>query len=217
MKYQEIIGNLIELSLSGSFDVIAHGCNCQNVQKSGISPQFVKAFSTDKFPKESPVYKGNMNKLGCIDFVMGWLYEGEYTAKANAKILVLKDGRVVEREGSKRLTVVNCYTQFMYGTNHTDGVSKPLDYEALTLCLRKINHTFKGKHIGLPLIGCGLAGGIWDYTKLLRTTQQENNIFEKFICGNLKDVKTIIQEELKDMDVTIVFLEQNKHLMLNGK
>jgi hypothetical protein len=32
-----------------------------------------------------------------------------------------------------------------------------LDYEALALCLRKINHTFKGKHVGLPQIGCGIA------------------------------------------------------------
>ena len=57
------------------------------------------------------------------------------------------------------LVVVNSYTQYNYGKNHTDGVSKPLDYEALTMCMRKINHTFKGKRIGLPQIGAGLAGG----------------------------------------------------------
>lgn len=39
MKYKEIIGDLIELSLSGSFDVIAQGCNCHNTQSAGIAPQ----------------------------------------------------------------------------------------------------------------------------------------------------------------------------------
>jgi O-acetyl-ADP-ribose deacetylase (regulator of RNase III) len=46
--------------------------------------------------------------------------------------------------------------------------------------MKKINYKFKGKHIGLPLIGCGLAG------------------------GDVTIVKKIIQEELKDCTVTIV-------------
>ena len=91
-----------------------------------------------------------------------------------------------------------------FNGNHPNGVSKPLDYEALTLCLRKINHIFKGKHIGLPLIGCGLAGGVWDYHKLPKTSDEEIEIYEQFYHQEKKDVKTIIQEELKDMDVTIV-------------
>jgi O-acetyl-ADP-ribose deacetylase (regulator of RNase III) len=28
--------------------------------------------------------------------------------------------------------------------------------------MRKINHIFKGNHIGMPKIGAGLAGGDWD-------------------------------------------------------
>ena len=76
--------------------------------------------------------------------------------------------------------IVNSYTQYLYGKNHADGVSKPLDYDALTLCMRKINHVFKGKHIGLPTIGAGLAGGDWNR------------------------IKSIIQTELKDCDVTVV-------------
>ena len=43
-----------------------------------------------------------------------------------------------------------------------------------------MNHEFKGKHIGLPQIGCGIAGGDWDVVKLL------------------------IKQELKDCDVTVV-------------
>ena len=83
------------------------------------------------------------------------------------------------------LIVVNSYTQYKYGSNHIDGVKKPIDYEALTLCMRKINHIFAGKHIGLPgLIGCGLAG------------------------GKEEIVKEIIKKELKDCDVTIVYLNK---------
>ena len=52
------------------------------------------------------------------------------------------------------LIVVNCYTQYKWGLE-----LKPFDYEAFTLCMRKMNHQFKGKKIGLPAIGAGLAGG----------------------------------------------------------
>ena len=77
--------------------------------------------------------------------------------------------------------VINAYTQYYYGRNSLAS-HIPLDYDALTLCLRKINYIFKGKHIGLPQIGCGLAGGDWNL------------------------VKEIIQKELCDMNITIVIL-----------
>lgn len=159
MKYQEIEGDLIQLALQGNFDVIAHGCNCQCVMGAGLAPQMAKAFSCNEFPLESEEFKGDINKLGMIDY--------EYY-------------RPNFPDTKHSVAIVNCYTQFMYGTNHIDGVSKPLDYEALTLCMRKINHIFKGKHIGLPKIGCGLAGGDWNV------------------------VKEIIKNELKDCKITIV-------------
>jgi O-acetyl-ADP-ribose deacetylase (regulator of RNase III) len=84
----------------------------------------------------------------------------------------------------KDLIVVNAYTQYNYGANHKDGVAKPVDYEAITMCMRKMNVAFKGKHIGLPKIGAGLAGGDWDR------------------------IKKIIQTELIDCKVTIVILPQ---------
>ena len=70
------------------------------------------------------------------------------------------------------LIVVNAYTQFFPG--------KHLDYQALTLCLRKMNYTFISKHIGLPQIGAGIAGGNWEV------------------------ILNIIKTELKDCEVTIV-------------
>jgi len=82
-------------------------------------------------------------------------------------------------EVSDTLTVVNAYTQ--YGT----GIGKQVNYDALRLCMQQIKKTLGGKHIGMPLIGCGLAGGDWDV------------------------VSEIIQEELDFEDVTVVVLDWN--------
>lgn len=176
MKYQEIEGDLIKLAKEGYFDVIVHGANCQNVMKSGIAPQMAKAFGCDIFELESPKYLADIDKLGRIDY-------GDY--------------KITGKDGHNRyIRIVNAYTQFRYARPHS--TDKPLDYEALTLCLRKINYTFKGKHIGMPRIGCGLAGGVWDRNELSPLEQMK--IFDFY--GN--DVKTIIQRELKDCNVTIV-------------
>jgi O-acetyl-ADP-ribose deacetylase (regulator of RNase III) len=163
-QYQELEGNLITLAKEGKFDVITHGCNCFCTMGAGIAPQMAKAFNCDSFLMEKNG-KGDINKLGQIDFEYmdlegGWrsLWESEYS----------------------KIIVVNSYSQYRYGSNHSDGVKTPIDYEALTLCLRKINYKFKGKHIGLPKIGAGLAGGDWNR------------------------IKKIIQKELKDCKVTVV-------------
>lgn len=153
MIYQEIDGDLITLAKEGKFDVIAHGCNCHSTMGAGIAPQMAKAFSCDRFEMERLGI--TISKLGNIDYQHFLIEE-------------------------KELAVVNAYTQYNYGRNHTDGDAKPLSYEALTLCMKKINLIFSGKHIGLPKIGAGLAGGDWD------------------------KIKAIIQRELRDCQVTIV-------------
>ena len=163
MIYQEIDGNIIELSKKGKFDVIVHGCNCFCVQKSGLAPQMVKAFQTDNFKMEAPSYKGSMNKLGAIDSKMFTMSSG------------VPDFRKFD------LVVVNAYTQYYNKANNPQGETAiNADYEAITLCMRKLNHRFKGKHIGLPKIGAGRAGGDWNI------------------------IKSIIQKELKDCQITIV-------------
>lgn len=190
MKYNEVNGNLITLGLSGAFDVIAHGCNCKSVMGAGIAPQMANAFGADKFEVE--LWGETIEKLGNIDFQIFVLGE-------NA-IWNLDD---CDNKGKEpELIVVNAYTQDGFGSNHKDGSKAPLDYEALTLCMRKMNKVFKGKHIGLPKIGCGLAGGIWDVNEL----DMDNTDFD-FNNTCFRDVKTIIQEELKDCDVTIVIYE----------
>lgn len=155
-KYQEIEGDLIKLALEGRFGVIAHGVNCFCTMGAGIAPQMARMFRVNEYSLEDERYAGNINKLGQIEY------------------------ETVGKFRNKTLFVVNAYTQYGFGKNHAGGFDKPVDYEAITLCMRKINHDFKGFHVGLPQIGCGLAGGDWTI------------------------VKGIIQRELIDCKVTVV-------------
>jgi len=158
---KEVQGDLIKLAKESQFDVISHGCNCFCTMGGGIAPQMADAFACDHFPMEKQG-RGDINKLGTIDYETFWSGDME----------------------KKNLTVVNSYTQFHYGRNHKDGVTTPVDYDAITMCMRKINHIFKGKSIGLPKIGAGLAGGDWN------------------------KISKIIETELSDMDVWIVNYKQ---------
>jgi len=152
---KEIKGNLITMAQEGHFDIITHGCNCFCAMGAGIAPQIKEAFP-DAWYADLKTKVGDIMKLGC------------YT---QADIEINHRGW---------LKIINSYTQYHYGRNHEDGDEKPIDYEALTQCMRKINHNNPKKSIGLPKIGAGLAGGDWN------------------------KIKKIIETELKDMDVTIV-------------
>jgi O-acetyl-ADP-ribose deacetylase (regulator of RNase III) len=179
MRYKEIYGDLIEYAKEGMFDVIAHGCNCHSTMGAGLAPQMAKTFRCDKFEME--LIGPDVNKLGNIDyqtFVLG-----------EKAIWSLEDGKNNRKE--PELTVINAYTQYNYGRNHSDGVLRPIDYEALTLCLRKINMIFQGKHIGLPMIGAGLAGGDWNH------------------------IKSIIQKELYSCQVTVVIYKKDSNNKLS--
>jgi len=166
--YQEVTGNLIKMALEGQFDVIVHGCNCHSVMGAGLAPQMAKVFGCDAFEMEQ--WGSTIEKLGNIDYQTFALTDAGplnvYYFEINIEY--------------PELTVVNAYTQYNYGKNHKDGSFRPADYEAITLCMRKMNSVFKGKHIGLPLIGAGLAGGDWEI------------------------IKNIIQTELSECDITIV-------------
>lgn len=105
---------------------------------------------------------GMAKTFGCDNF----LYEQDiYTGDIN------KLG-IIDYQKLNKFFVVNAYTQFQPGKN--------LDYAALRLCLKKINFLFTGLRVGLPQIGCGIAGGKW------------NKVFR------------IIKQELKNCNVTIV-------------
>jgi len=152
---KEVKGDLIKLAKEGKFDIIVHGCNCFCRMGRGIAPQIKNAFEGAWYV-DSLTKKGDIMKLGSYTSVNAPYFD-ELT------------------ESTKTVIVINTYTQYGY-----DVSTKPLDYEALTLCMRKINHNYSGKTIGLPKIGAGLAGGDWNR------------------------IKKIIETELKNMDVTIV-------------
>lgn len=168
-------GDLIKLAHEGIFDVITHGCNCFCQMGAGIAPLMANAFGCHTYELEHKQYLGDIKKLGQIDYntlhFSNWDKKFEKYPDEGDTILF-------------SLNVVNSYTQFRYGRNHKDGDFKPIDYEALTLCMRKINYIFKGERIGLPKIGAGLAGGDWNR------------------------IKEIIQTELKDCDVTVVIFKK---------
>jgi len=164
---KEIKGDLITLAKEGHFDVITHGVNCFCTMGAGIAVPMKENFGCDKFGLEHLSQKGNINKLGCIDW-------------KKVYIPTRKDTHSLLEFDSFDLIVVNSYTQYKYGRNHKDGDAKPVDYEAIAMCMQKINYMFPNKTIGLPMIGAGLAGGDWNR------------------------IKDIIQTKLKDMNIIIV-------------
>lgn len=170
--YEEIKGDLIKLALDGKFDVISHGCNCFCIMGAGIAPQMATAFGASLADNEA-------HRL--MEKLCGEGYQIELLGNIASWSPYTKYGVT---EVPENLIVVNSYTQYGFGLNHPGGSKVPLDYAALTLCMKKINHMFKGKHIGLPQIGCGLAGGDWE------------------------KVKEIIKTELKDCKVTIVIYKK---------
>ena len=172
-NYKEIHGNLITLAKEGHFDIIAHGCNCYNTMGAGIAKTIKEEFP-QAYDADLATRRGDVNKLGNF-------------TKAEINLDLPSPATVNDMQSLglviKKLTIINAYTQFHFGSNHEDGDSKPVDYDAITLCMRKINHIYAGKSIGLPLIGAGLAGGEWSV------------------------IKHIIQNELKDMNVTVVHFQ----------
>lgn len=164
-------GDLISLAKQGNFDVIAHGCNCLSTMGAGLAPHMAKNFGCDRFEME--LIGPDIQKLGNIDYQTFVLGEKAIWSLEDAK----------NNRNEPELTVVNAYTQYKYGRNHTDGDQAPFDYEAFTLCMRKINRVFKHKRIGLPKIGAGLAGGDW------------------------KKIESIIDRELKDCKITVVIFK----------
>lgn len=163
-KYTEIRGDLIKLAKSGKFDVICHGVNCFGIMGAGIALQMAKHFRADIADNLEHKWLKRQLESDSIELLgnVGW-----FSPFRECGLL----------DCPENLIVVNAYTQYEPGKN--------LDAFALTLCLRKINHIFKGKHIGLPQIGCGIAGRDWEF------------------------VSTVIENTLKDCQVTVVIYESN--------
>jgi len=169
MEINVISGDLITLAKEGKFNVITHGVNCFCRMARGIAPQMNEAFKCNEpnlYKMEGEAYIGDFNKLGTI--------EARYFNLDDKKMYSSSPPWIDDRY----VAIINSYTQYHYHDPSNYGI--PFDYDAFRLCMRKINHEYPKQHIGLPMIGAGLAKGNW-------------NLIEK-----------IISEELKDMSVTIV-------------
>lgn len=129
-------GNLIDLAERGKFDIIVHGCNCQNTMGSGIAKEI-----RERYP-ESYIIDTEYHKTLAIDYGEPFVFEklGNYTE------CVCND---------EKFTIINAYTQLHYLPRGIDH----FEYDSFNLILRKLAVRFPDSRFGFPHIGMGLAGG----------------------------------------------------------
>lgn len=160
-SYKEIKGDLIKLAHKGEFDLIGHGCNCYATMGAGIAKSiksnFYGAYLADKNQKEP---KGIM-RLGNFSFA------------------------IEETKGGKKIYVVNFYSQHYPGPDYNYEAIKS-SFKALVNNLDEIIEDPSKFKIGLPLIGCGIAGGDW------------------------KKVSKIVKKEFKKYNVTVVIFDKDE-------
>lgn len=58
-------GDLLAMALNGQFDVIVHGCNCQNTMGAGIAKQ-IRAKFPEAWEADRTTLAGDRSKLGTI-------------------------------------------------------------------------------------------------------------------------------------------------------
>jgi len=116
---------------------IAHGVNCQNVMGSGVA----KALYT-RFPEVKEVYHRYCKFSASPEYLLGELVPTD-----------LKGDKVI----------FNLFTQLNYGY---DG-KKYVNYYSVAKCLALIAKWGITDKIAIPKIGCGLAGGNWEFMEQL--------------------------------------------------
>lgn len=138
---KELEGNIINLAEDKTFDVILQGCNCFHTMGSGLAKEIRERYPEAYFADRDNSKYGDPAKLGTFTYA------------------------VCKRKDLSNFTIINCYTQFRYGK---DGqTNRYVEYGAIRSCLIKIKEfvVTKNAKIGIPLIGCGLAGGDWEVVK----------------------------------------------------
>lgn len=129
-------GNLIDLAEAGHFDIIVHGCNCQNTMGSGIAKEI-----KERYPQAYEIDTAYHKKL---------MFEveklGNYTEAFIEEPII---------GSSHQFRIINAYTQVGYLPRGIDH----FEYESFRLILRKLAFIYPKKRFGFPYIGMGLAGG----------------------------------------------------------
>lgn len=126
-------GNLLAMAAAGHFDIIVHGCNCHNDMGGGIAAQIAKLYP-EALEADT---RANKNAYRPIDLL------GNFSST-----------RVGGGLGQHNFVIANAYTQLY-------GGSGSFSYAALEIVLRKIADRYSNykARIGIPYIGCGIAGG----------------------------------------------------------
>ena len=158
IKY--IKGDLIDLALAGEFDLIAHGANVFHTMGAGIAKQ-IRERIPEAYLADLETIEGDENKVGTYS----------YAIKKTTKKVLNQDSRFEY----KYVMVVNAYTQYTYSRS-----GDVFSYDGFEKILKDIAKTYPYYKNGLPLIGCGLAG------------------------GNKERILKIIEDTIGHMDITIV-------------
>ena len=117
---------------AGLFDIIVHGCNCQNTMGSGIAKEI-----RERYPQAYDA-----------DSAMSYTYQNPVLKLGNFSI-------AADNPIDPKFEIVNAYTQLNYLPRGVDH----FDYESFKLILRKLAVIAPDAHYGFPYIGMGLAGG----------------------------------------------------------
>lgn len=147
------IGDLVMEALAGEYDVIVHGCNCHRNMGAGIALAIAQ-----NIPE---AYEADM--------------AGDHDTPHEPGTVTIAE--------TENVIVVNGYTQFYPGGPRPQVDSHEKRYNWIRSVFRQVNEKYPGCKVGIPLIGCGLAGLDWYVVKLL------------------------IELELKDVSLTVVHWE----------
>lgn len=131
---KHVKGDLIKLAKAGKFDIIVHGCNCQNTMGSGIAKQIKDNFP-DAFVADTTYDKA--------------LKDNRYQKLGNYTLSTFNDG------DHCFFHIVNAYTQFDYLPRNVDH----FEYASFAVILQKLADSYGQCNFGFPYIGMGLAGG----------------------------------------------------------
>lgn len=157
-RYED--GDLLEKFEAGEFKAIVHGCNCFHTMGAGIAGQIAK-----RFPKALHIDRHH-SEYGSIDKL------GQFTS---VNIPNVGD-------------IINAYTQWQPGMEDPYRL-----YHSIKKVFSSINAQYGVAHIlyganrpviGIPKIGCGIAGGDWE-------------VVSRMIDDNTPDLNIVVVEYVR--------------------
>ena len=151
LEYRQ--GNLVDAYINGHVNHIAHCCNCFNTMGGGIAKEIAQRLPEAQ-KVDSATVSGDSNKLGKLTFAM-------------ASIARPTD------------CVFNLYGQFGYGTEKRQVRYNDLKsaLQIARLIIQSLGTEDRTPVLGLPKLGCGLAGGDWEVVeRIIKTAFLGSNI-----------------------------------------